>query len=103
MDNEARANLEEFAEFVRQRKVVALRPSLGGAKAGVPLEHFKGTLYFFPFGAQPRVGILITLNGIVQTEGRDYTLAVVAREVVAVVMGWKLRENDNLLATYRVE
>lgn len=71
--------------------------------AGVPLEHYKENVYFFPFGAQPRVGIMITLNGIVQTEGRDYSLAIVADEVVAVVWLYPLRGNDQLLATYRAE
>lgn len=71
--------------------------------AGIPLEHFKENVYFFPFGRQPRIGVTISLNGQVQTEGRDYTLAIVANEVVAVVWHFPLRNNDHLLATYRVE
>jgi hypothetical protein len=33
--------------------------------------------------------VTITLNGVVQTDGRDYELAVVASEVLAVVMKFK--------------
>jgi len=103
VDKRSREILQEFAHVVRTRKVTALRQSLGGHRAGVPLEHFKENVYFFPFGEQPRVGLMLTLNGIVQTDGRDYELAVIANEVVAVVMLVKLRNNDHFLATYQVE
>lgn len=99
VDERQRGVLKEFADFLRDREIVAPRQSSGGQ--GVPLEHFKENVFFLPFGTQ-REGLMIYLNGVVQTEGHDYHIAVLAHEVVAVVMEGKLRENDNLLATFQV-
>ena len=100
--------LAELRDLLDTGNLVTLRHSLGETYApNVPLQHYKGRIYLFPFGRQPKKDPIVYLNGIMQAEGPDYQLHVLGepRRTLMVALAWTfdLREGDMTTARYFVE